>query len=260
MVDDPFVTLQRRDDGVALIRLDRPKANALSATVLHQLRAVVDHLAQDLPTAVVVWGGERIFAAGADISEFGSPTGSPELVAANFHAALGQLAGLPRASIAAVNGYALGGGLELALACDFRVVAEDARFGQPEILLGILPGGGGTQRLPRLIGVSRAKDMILTGRQVGAQEALAFGLVNRVVPAADVLGAALEWAGELARGAVVAQGLAKSAIDRGIETTLQEGLVHERQAFVAVSRTEDAKLGVQSFLEQGPGKATFLGR
>ena len=260
MADDTFVTLQRRDDGVALIRLDRPKANALSATVLHQLRTVVDQLAEELPTAVVVWGGERIFAAGADISEFGSAGGSAELVAANFHAALGGLASLPRASIAAVNGYALGGGLELALACDFRVAAEDARFGQPEILLGILPGGGGTQRLPRLIGVSRAKDIILTGRQVAAQEALAFGLVNRVVAPGEVLESALRWAGELARGAVVAQGLAKAAIDRGIETTLQEGLVGERQAFVTVSQTEDASRGISSFLEQGPGKATFVGR
>ncbi len=254
------MTLQRRDDGVALIRLDRPKANALSAEVLQQLRAVVDHLAQDLPHAVVVWGGERIFAAGADIMEFGSPTSSPELVAANFHGALGALAALPRATIAAVNGYALGGGLELALACDFRVAAEDARFGQPEILLGILPGGGGTQRLPRLIGASRAKDMILTGRQVGAAEALAFGLVNRVVAPAEVLNAALDWAGEFARGPVVAQGLAKSAIDRGLEATLENGLNVERQAFVAVSRTEDAARGIESFRDHGPGKATFVGR
>jgi enoyl-CoA hydratase len=260
MADGDLVTLERDEQGVALVRLNRPKANALSSDVLHELRRVVEYLAMDLPGAVVVWGGERIFAAGADIAEFGTPTGTPELVAANFHAALNELAALPRVSIAAVNGYALGGGMELAMACDFRLCASDAKFGQPEINLGIIPGGGGTQRLPRLIGVARAKELILSGRQIGADEALAYGLVNRVVPPGDVLSEALAWATGFARGPLAAQALAKSAIDRGMEATLVEGLGIERSAFVAVARTEDAGIGIASFREQGPGKATFVGR
>jgi enoyl-CoA hydratase len=170
------------------------------------------------------------------------------------------LAAIPRATIAAVNGFALGGGLELALACDFRVCAEDARFGLPEVLLGVIPGGGGTQRLPRLIGVSRAKELIFTGRQVRAEEALAIGLVNRVVAPDDVLEAALAWAAQLASGPLVAHALAKSAVDRGLEGTLAEGLVLEQEAFTTVARTEDAARGIRSFSENGPGKATFVGR
>ena len=138
--------------------------------------------------------------------------------------------------------------------------AEDARLGLPEVLLGVIPGGGGTQRLPRLIGPSRAKDLILTGRQVRADEALAMGLVNRVVPPGEVLATALELAAELAAGAVVAQALGKAAVDRGLEATLEEGLDIERDGFVAAFRTEDAARGVASFLEHGPGKATFVGR
>jgi enoyl-CoA hydratase len=159
-----------------------------------------------------------------------------------------------------VNGFALGGGLELALACDFRVGAEDSRFGVPEILLGIIPGGGGTQRLPRLVGSSRAKEMIMTGRQVHADEALAMGLVNRLVAPGYVLEAALTWAAELAAGPVVAHGLAKSAVDRGLDGALEEGLAIEREAFAAAFRTEDAAIGIRSFSENGPGKASFVGR
>ncbi len=255
---DAYVTLERRDDDVALIRLDRPKANALSAEVLQQLRAVVDELGADPPGAVVVWGGERIFAAGADIGEL--EAGGSARVGANFHGTLDALAAIPRITIAAVNGYALGGGCELALACDLRICADNARFGLPEILLGVIPGGGGTQRLPRLVGTSRAKELIFSGRQVASDEALSIGLVHRVVPAADVLSAALEWAAGFARGALVAQAAAKSAIDAGVEMTLAEGLAIEAERFVAVFGTEDAARGIASFLEHGPGKAEFLGR
>ena len=151
----PFVTLERRPDGVALVRLDRPKVNALSGAVLGQIFAVATALTEDPPGAVVLWGGRRIFAAGADIVERdGTAAGG---VGASFASALGALAALPRAAIAAINGYALGGGLELALACDFRVCAEDSSLGLPEVLLGVVPGGGGTQRLPRLIGPSRPR-------------------------------------------------------------------------------------------------------
>ena len=255
---ETFVTVERRPDNVALIRLDRPKANALSAAVLAQLHAVATGLHEDPPGAVVLWGGRRIFAAGADIVELGdSGAGS---VGANFAEALGALASVPRATIAAVNGYALGGGLELALACDFRVCGDDSRFGLPEVLLGVIPGGGGTQRLPRLIGSSRAKELIFTGRQVRADEALSIGLVNRAVAPDDVLQAALTWAAELAAGPVVAHRLAKAAVDGGLETTLAEGLALEHEAFVTVARTEDAARGIASFREKGAGKATFVGR
>jgi enoyl-CoA hydratase len=255
---EAFVTVERRPDRVALVRLDRPKANALSAEVLAQLQAAAEDLTADPPGAVVLWGGRRIFAAGADITELGDAGAAA--VGADFAGALGALAGVPRATIAAVNGFALGGGLELALACDFRVCAEDARFGLPEVLLGVIPGGGGTQRLPRLVGSSRAKELIFTGRQLRAEEALAVGLVNRVVAPDDVLEAALAWAAELAQGPLVAHALAKSAVDRGLEGSLADGLVIEQEAFTAVARTEDASRGIESFHRHGPGRATFVGR
>jgi enoyl-CoA hydratase len=257
-VAELFVTLERRDDGVALIRLDRPKMNALSGAVLGQIASIAEELTADPPGAVVLWGGRRIFAAGADIVELNGV--GADSVGANFTSALGALASIPRATVAAINGYALGGGLELALACDLRVGAEDSKLGLPEVLLGVIPGGGGTQRLPRLIGSSRAKEIIFSGRQVRAPEALAIGLVNRVVPADDVLNEALEWAGALAQGAIVAHGLAKAALDQGLEGTLAEGLAIEQQAFSAVARTEDAARGIASFAEHGPGQATFVGR
>jgi enoyl-CoA hydratase len=172
----PFVNVERRDDGVALVTLDRPKMNAMSRELLGELRDVAQSLIDDPPGAVVVWGGERIFAAGAEISEFGGPSEARE-IGGLFRDALGAVAAIPRFTIAAITGYALGGGCELALACDWRVCADDARLGQPEILLGIIPGGGGTQRLPRLIGPARAKEIMITGRQVAAEEALRIGLV-----------------------------------------------------------------------------------
>lgn len=260
MTEEPvFIHLDRREDGVALIRLDRPKANALSGALLEQLAEAAMSLTADPPGAVVVYGGERIFAAGADISEFGGPEEGRK-VGQRIRRAFDALAAIPRATIAAVTGFALGGGCELALACDFRLMGDSARFGQPEILLGIIPGGGGTQRLPRLVGASRAKDIILSGRQVAAEEALRIGLADRVVPAASVLEEALTWAGELARGPVVAHGLAKRAIDEGLDGGLGAGLDVELELFTEVFATEDARHGVKSFLEQGPGKAVFTGR
>jgi enoyl-CoA hydratase len=252
------VALERRPDGVAVIRLDRPKLNPLSGALLADLFDIAESLSSDPPGAVVVWGGERCFSAGADVSEFGGPERGAE-VTLGFHRALGALANLPRATIAAVTGYALGGGLELALACDFRFVAEGARLGQPEILLGVIPGGGGTQRLARLIGPSRAKDLIFTGRQVLASEALAMGLADRVVLKERVFDEACEFAAQLASGAVVAQGLAKRAIDTGLVSGLASGLALERELFAEVFSTSDAEVGVRTFLTEGPGKATFRG-
>jgi enoyl-CoA hydratase/carnithine racemase len=162
--------------------------------------------------------------------------------------------------IAAVAGFALGGGCELALACDARIAADTATFGQPEILLGIIPGGGGTQRLTRLVGPSRAKDIILSGRQVKADEALRLGLADRVVPAADLYEAALTWAREFASGPLTVQGYAKRAIDAGLSGSLPEGLSLEQDMFVASFRTRDREIGIESFLTQGPGKASFTGQ
>lgn len=255
----PLVALERRDDGVAVITLQNPKVNALSSAVLRELKAVADGLIADPPGAVVVTGGERVFAAGADISEFGGPD-EAAVTGQLFLEALNAVAAIPRATIAAVAGFALGGGCELALACDFRVASSKARFGQPEILLGIIPGGGGTQRLPRLVGPARAKDLILTGRQVDAAEALAIGLVDRVVEPDALHDEAFAWAAELASGAVAAQGLAKEAIDQGLQVSLDDGLRSEQERFVEVFRTDDAGIGVASFLEHGPGKASFTGR
>ncbi len=254
----PWVTVEQRD-GVAVVRIDRPRANALSLAVLAELEAAIGSLAADPPGAVVLWGGRRIFSAGAEVGEFAGPERAGEVSDA-FAAVGAALAALPRMVVAAVNGYALGGGCELAMACDLRVVAEDARLGQPEILLGIVPGGGGTQRLARLVGAARAKELIVTGRQVSADEALAIGLADRVAAPDAVLEAALELAGTLARGAVVAQGLAKRAIDDGLALPIDRAVALERRAFVAAFATEDARIGVESFLTSGPGRAEFVGR
>jgi enoyl-CoA hydratase/carnithine racemase len=259
MSDTPLVRVERRNDGVAVVTLDSPKVNALSGEMLRQLEAAAVDLTDDPPGAVVVTGGDRIFAAGADISEFGGPD-EARLVGGHFRRALAALAALPRCVIAAISGFALGGGCELALACDLRIASERAKLGQPEILLGIIPGGGGTQRLARLVGPAKAKDIILTGRQVGADEALRIGLVDEVVAADELHDRALALAAELARGAVVAQGLAKRAIDQGLQGPLDTGLDLEQELFAEVFATEDARIGVASFLEHGPGKARFVGR
>jgi enoyl-CoA hydratase/carnithine racemase len=268
MADSTLVTVERRDDGVAVVRLDNPKVNALSKELLRQLERAAESLRSDPPGAVVITGGDRIFAAGAEISEFRSAEdhrqvisrAEAELVGQHFLRALNAVADIPRATIAAIAGFALGGGCELALACDFRIASEKAKLGQPEILLGIIPGGGGTQRLARLVGPAKAKELIFSGRQVRADEALAMGLVDEVVPHAEVLDRALDKASALASGAVVAQGLAKRAIDRGLDITLNGGLDLEQQLFAEVFGTDDARIGVQSFLEHGPGNATFTGR
>jgi enoyl-CoA hydratase len=257
--DGLLVHVERREGGVAFVCLDNPKVNALSSELLRQLDLAFASLAEDPPGAVVVTGGDRIFAAGADITEFGGPD-EARAVGANFLRTLNAVATLPRVSIAAVAGAALGGGCELALACDFRMASEKARFGQPEILLGIIPGGGGTQRLPRLIGPARAKEIVLSGRQVEAEEALAIGLVDWVVPHDELHERAADKAAEFARGPVVAQGLAKRAIDRGLSGSLASGLELEQELFAEVFATEDARIGVRSFLAEGPGKADFVGR
>lgn len=253
------VHLERTDDGVAVVTLDNPKVNALSQAVLADLAAIASELTATPPGAVVITGGDRIFAAGADISEFGGPD-EARRITAGFHTALDAVAAIPRFVIAAVSGYALGGGCELALACDYRIASERAVFGQPEILLGVVPGGGGTQRLARQVGASRAKELCLTGRQVRADEALRIGLADEVVPGEELHPRALALAAEVARGATVAQAITKRVIDEGLDRSLADGLALERDAFAEVFATEDAVTGVRSFLEHGPGKAEFRGR
>jgi enoyl-CoA hydratase/carnithine racemase len=259
MTDDLVLT-ERDADGVALLRLNNGTMNPLSTGLLGRLADLAGELGRDSSVkAVVVAGGEKAFAAGADISEF-SDQAAARAIEGAFRRAFDAVAAIPRPVIAAVRGYALGGGLELACACDFRVAGETTRVGQPEILLGIIPGAGGTQRLTRLIGPARAKELVWSGRQVRADEALAIGLVDRVVAADDVEHEARRWAAELAKGAVVAMGLAKRAIDGGLDGSLADGLDLECEAFVEVFGTEDARTGVQSFLANGAGKAKFEGR
>ena len=254
-----LLTLERRRDGVALITLTNGKVNALSTELLAEIEAAATELANDPAGAVVITGGDRLFAAGADISQFGGPD-EATTIGARFHDALDAVAAIPRFVIAAVSGYALGGGCELALACDYRIASEKAVFGQPEILLGIIPGGGGTQRLPRLVGASRAKEMCLTGRQVGADEALRIGLADEIVPPETLMERALGLAAEVAAGALTAQAICKRTIDDGLDFSLADGLVLERAAFVEVFHTDDARTGVASFLEHGPGRASFTGK
>ena len=253
------VHLERNDDNVATIRLDNPKVNALSMAVLDGVRLAALELAADPPGAVVVTGGERIFAAGADISEFAGPD-EARVIGALFVEMTLAIESIPRMVIAAVAGVALGGGCELALACDLRIAADNAAFGQPEILLGIIPGGGGTQRLTRLVGPARAKDIILSGRIVKADEALRIGLADEVVPLAELNERAMAIAATYARGALVAQGLAKHAINAGLDGSLADGLALEQQLFAKVFATEDARIGIESFKQHGPGKATFVGK
>lgn len=258
MADQTFVTVERRDDGVALLRLDRPKVNALSKALLVQLRDAAQTLIDDPPGAVVITGGVR-FSAGAEISEFGGTSEARE-IGGLFREALGAVAAIPRFTIAAIGRVALGGGCELALCADWRIAGDNAVLGQPEVLLGIIPGGGGTQRLPRLVGTARAKEIMITGRQVKADEALRIGLVDEVVPAAEVLDRALAKAAGVASGAVLAQGYIKAAVDEGVETTLAWGIDREQLYFVDVFETDDSQTGVRSFLEHGPGTAQFQGK
>jgi enoyl-CoA hydratase/carnithine racemase len=248
--------------GIATIRLDRPKMNALNGQLQREIGAAAAEVSADPETrAVILYGGERIFAAGADVKEMSeaSPAEIMDL-AAGIQAAFKAVAHIPKPVVAAITGYALGGGLELALCADFRVLGEGAQVGQPEILLGIIPGAGGTQRLPRLIGVSKAKDLVYSGRFVNATEALAIGLADLVVPDADVYQAAKGLAGRYVAGAPLALRAAKQAIDAGQDVDLDDGLEIERLHFTGLFATDDGQAGLRSFVENGPGKATFSGR
>lgn len=249
-------------DGLALVTLDRPPVNALSRGMQEELRAVAQEVSgRSDVDAVVFTGSERVFAAGADIKEMRQmPYAQMLTEARELQSAFTAVAEIPQPTIAAITGAALGGGMELALCCDRRIAAERAKLGQPEILLGIIPGAGGTQRLARLVGPAVAKDLCLTGRTLTAAEALELRAVEEVVPDGQATTRAIEWARQFVGGPRMALRAVKEAVDRGIEVDLATGLSIERALFAALFATEDREVGMQSFIDSGPGKADFLGR
>ncbi len=251
-----------KDTGVGTIRLDRPPMNAIDGEVVAQLEvAAREATFNDDVRAVVIFGGDKIFAAGADIKEMAERKPNEMMNRmGGLQAVFSLVEEIPKVTVAAITGYALGGGCELSLCADFRVIADNAMIGQPEILLGIIPGAGGTQRLPRLVGPARAKDIIYSGRFLKAEEAHAIGLVDVVVPQDAVYAKATEIAAKYAKGPLVALRAAKIAINRGLQVDIANGLAIERELFVGLFATEDQKIGMRSFLEHGPGKAEFAGR
>ena len=258
-----YVNLQvDESNAVGTIRLDRPPMNAINEQVVAELEVAARAAStDDRVKAVIVFGGDKIFAAGADIKEMADA--SPMQMMGRMgglQAVFSQVEEIPKVVIAAITGFALGGGCELSLACDFRVMADNAKIGQPEILLGIIPGAGGTQRLPRLVGPARAKEIIFSGRFLDCNEALAIGMVDVVVPQDEVYAKAVAMASRYARGPIVALRAAKIAVNRGLQPDVQNGLLIERELFVNLFATEDQKIGMRSFIEQGPGKAEFVGR
>jgi enoyl-CoA hydratase len=236
--------------------------NALNRQVQQEIRASAAEAAERADVrAVVVYGGPKVLAAGADIKEMAGLDYADMMTRARaISSALTAVAEIPKPTVAAITGYALGGGFELALACDRRVAGDNAKVGQPEILLGIIPGAGGTQRLARLVGPAKAKDVIYTGRFVDAQEALAIGMVDEVVAPDEVYRAARDWAERFATGPAQALAAAKKAIDGGLDGDLRSGLNLESELFAALFATEDQRIGMDSFLANGPGKAEFIGR
>ena len=249
------------DGGIATILLKRPPMNALNVEIQEALREAAREVTErrDI-SAAIVYGGEKVFAAGADIKEMETMTYTDMVFhSRRLQSAFAAVARIPKPTVAAITGYALGGGCELALTCDFRVAARNAKLGQPEILLGVIPGAGGTQRLSRLVGPARAKDLVFSGRFVSADEALAMGLVDEVVEADDVYAAARARVEQYVGGPALALRAAKEAIDRGLEVDLDTGLEIESMQFASLFATKDREFGMRSFVENGPGKAKFEG-
>nr|ADE34505.1 SsfJ [Streptomyces sp. SF2575] len=249
-------------EGVGTILLDRAPVNALDHQAQSELRAAAEEAAHRTDVAaVVLYGGPEVFSAGADIREMGSlPAVDMRLWAGRLQGAFTAVADIPKPVVAAVTGYALGGGCELALTADHRILATESRIGLPEIKLGVIPGAGGTQRLARLVGTSRAKQMIFTGRALRAAEALEIGLADQVVPRSRVLAEARAWARQFVGGPALALRAAKQAIDLGAASDLRTGLEIERTLFEGLFGTEDQQTGMRSFAERGPGRAVFTGR
>ncbi len=239
------------DGAVALVRLDRPPVNALSKALAAELTEAFTQCQDDSIRSVVVTGQPH-FAAGADIKGFKETldSGGQEMTARGLVKAIDVLDRLEKPTIAAVHGYALGGGCELSLGCDFRYMADDARIGQPEISLGLIPGAGGTQRLQRVIGFQNAKDLVYSGRQVGAEEAARLGYADKVVPSGEVLGLALNDAAEWATKATLALGAAKKALAAGLGHDLDAGMREEMEGFQRCFASKDAVEGVDAFVEK----------
>ncbi|MDQ3405745.1 MAG: enoyl-CoA hydratase-related protein [Actinomycetota bacterium] len=258
--DNPAVRLDVAD-GVGVIRLARPPVNALDAKAQQDLRRAAEEASvRDDVAAVVLYGDERGFSAGADIREMAGMSHSTMLVhAERLSAAFTAVADIPKPVVAAITGFALGGGCELALTADHRICAEDTEIGLPEILLGVIPGAGGTQRLSRLVGTGRAKRLIFTGQALDARQALDIGLVDEVVPTAQVLTTAMTWAVRFVGGPALALRAAKQAIDLGAGTDLRSGLQLERALFAGLFGTADRSIGMGSFISTGPGRAEFIG-
>lgn len=256
-----FIALEITDS-IATIRLQRPPVNALNRQMQEEIRQTALECSQrDDIKSVILYGGEKAFAAGADITEMeGLSHADMVRESHGLQSCFSAVARIPKPTVAAVTGYALGGGCELAMCADFRFAADNAVLGQPEILLGIIPGAGGTQRLPRLVGPARAKELIFTGRRIKAEEALAWGLVDRVVAADAVYAEALAFCSQFSAAASLALRSAKESVDRGFEVDLETGLEIERQHFASLFATEDRSIGMKSFSSQGPGKAKFIGR
>lgn len=250
------------EGGIATIALDRPPVNALNFQVQDELHAAALQVSERRDVcAVIVYGGEKVFAAGADVKQMQTMSYTDMVDrSAALQAAFIAIAHIPKPTVAAITGYALGAGCELTLACDFRVAADNAQLGQPEIALGVIPGAGGTQRLSRLIGAARAKDMIFTGRMVSAQEALQIGLVDEVVAPDQAYAAARRRVERYVGGPAYALRAAKEAIDRGLEVDLETGLEIERMQFAGVFATRDRDLGMTAFVEHHKGGPQFEGR
>lgn len=242
-------------DDVAVITLNRPPVNALNSVLIADIEAAVG-LAEDPSVRAVIITGAPHFAAGADITGFQKTfeSGGSERQASGLSEAIARLANLEKPTIAAVNGFALGGGLELAMGADFRYLAESARVGQPEILLGIIPGAGGTQRLARLVGPQKCKELCMTGRHVKADEALAIGIADKVAPDDELADLAMEDALAFAKGPTQAYSAVKRSVSRGFDRSLDEGLAIEAEQFTRAFASQDARIGVAAFLaKEKPG-------
>jgi enoyl-CoA hydratase/carnithine racemase len=259
--EEEFVRVEL-EQRVAILHLARPPMNALNLQMQRQIAQAANLVSghQDID-AIVIYGGEKVFAAGADVKEMATMSYADMAVSAHrLRESFDAVARISQPTIAAITGFALGGGLELALCADFRVAGDNAKLGQPEIMLGIIPGAGGTQRLPRLIGSSRAKDLIFSGRMISAQESLDIGLVNRICAPEAVLESSVAWARTFVNGPKIALAAAKRAVDNGLSTDLATGLSIETSEFAALFATEDQANGMNSFVTEGPGKAQFQGR